>query len=354
MQSIVNELSNTMPFSDELNKAVEKFYQARGKRVLYQSDVRAILHQTGWKPIGHGACSSVCENERYPYLLKLNRFQDNAFAKFAVLCRQHKDNPHFPVIGNAKPIHIGDTRYVAYMIEKLQELSDRGLAGEILRTAEKLIKNPSMSNELNLEDSLFEAIKLTVRHGLSIRAKIDLHSENVMQRSDGTVVIVDPWVFPNDLVAVKLSEEFNKPVREKAGCMPYVIENGIVKGLFVISSNPAFGGSAPMLVKGHVDSGETVAEAALREAQEEAGLKLSNIKMNTFKQGWQGQITGMTSTNPMTIFVVECKTTTDFNKPDYEISSTHWLSWDEYFNIGRASQRAVVRACFDQIEKTLA
>ncbi len=136
----------------------------------------------------------------------------------------------------------------------------------------------------------------------------------------------------------------------KAGFIPYYInEQGILKMLFVISSNPMYGGSKPMIAKGHVDKGETPVQAGLREAHEECGLKQNNLKPNTIKLGWQGKITGYTETSIMDIYIGEVINPNDFDKPGFEVSKTFWLTSDEFNQYGRISQKMIVQTCANKV-----
>lgn len=65
------------------------------------------------------------------------------------------------------------------------------------------------------------------------------------------------------------------PVYRSAGMIPYIKEGGEIKFLLIKSSNPKFGGWG--FPKGHLDSGETGLDAAIRETQEETGLDIPNV-----------------------------------------------------------------------------
>ena len=149
----------------------------------------------------------------------------------------------------------------------------------------------------------------------------------------------------------KLTEAFNA-VRQKAGIIPYFIDNkGIIRMLFARSSDPTYGGPSFMISKGGVDKGETPLQAALREGNEENGLKMSNIKKETLSIGWKGDIKGMTETSPMTIYICEVIDPVDFDKFGYETAETKWMTMEEYNKIGRKSQAFIVNACYGKIDK---
>lgn len=147
-----------------------------------------------------------------------------------------------------------------------------------------------------------------------------------------------------------LEEAWDRSQIKKAGFIPYYRDNnGVARMLFVISSDPSYGGDKPMIAKGHVDAGENEMQAGLREANEECGLRPSNLISNTVKIGWKGEITGYTETSEMTIFIGEVTDPVDFDKPGFEVSETKWLTADEFYRIGRKSQSNIVKACDGKI-----
>jgi 8-oxo-dGTP pyrophosphatase MutT (NUDIX family) len=135
----------------------------------------------------------------------------------------------------------------------------------------------------------------------------------------------------------------------KAGLLPYVMEGGERLYMFMVPSDPAYGGSKPCIAKGGIDGGETSRFAAIREAEEELGLIQSNIKSATLVKAWEGRLIGNTEDYTLTIYACEVKDQKDFNKPHYETGSVHWLSADEYASVGRQSQKHIVT----EVEKFL-
>jgi 8-oxo-dGTP pyrophosphatase MutT (NUDIX family) len=137
----------------------------------------------------------------------------------------------------------------------------------------------------------------------------------------------------------------------KAGFMPYVIENGEPVFLFMETSDAKYGGDKPMIAKGHIDGGETAKEAGIREAEEELGLKRSNLKMDTVREAWSGQLSGLTATYTMTIFMGEVKDKKDFGSFHYETKATHWMTLDDYRKRGRKSQLNIVEKAHSLLVK---
>lgn len=145
-----------------------------------------------------------------------------------------------------------------------------------------------------------------------------------------------------------LLEKFNNFEIKKAGIIPYYRDNkGQLRMLFVIPSDPAYGGDKFQIAKGHIDGQETPLQAAIREGMEECGLKQNNIK--GVKLGWNGMILGYTESSEMSVFVAEVKDPVDFVKFGYEVSKTKWLTPEEFASSGRASQKQIVASCYNSI-----
>lgn len=133
---------------------------------------------------------------------------------------------------------------------------------------------------------------------------------------------------------------------QKAGFVPYVMEKEPLF-LFMVSSNPTFGGSLPMISKGHVETGEDIEEAAYREAEEELGLIRSNV-VSAFK-GWSGQLSGFDAHYTLTIYCGMVSSQSDFNEPHFETKETVWMTLDQFKKRGRKSHVPIVQNLYDQI-----
>lgn len=131
---------------------------------------------------------------------------------------------------------------------------------------------------------------------------------------------------------------------EKAGFIPYVIEEGKPLFLFMIPSKPNFGGPQPAIAKGAVDHYEPVIRAAIREASEELGLKESNIIENTIKLAWKGRMEGSKEIYTMSIYVGEVKDKDNFGETDHETEEVVWMTARDFAKKGRKSQVKVVNA----------
>lgn len=132
--------------------------------------------------------------------------------------------------------------------------------------------------------------------------------------------------------------------RSKAGILPYYMDGDTRRFLFMISSDPDFGGSDPMISKGKIDAGESSLQAALREGEEELGLKRHNIVDGTLEAGWSGMVSGLDARYHMDIYICEVKSMTDFGTPQYETEKTIWLDLVSALKQVRTSHRPIVTA----------
>lgn len=146
-----------------------------------------------------------------------------------------------------------------------------------------------------------------------------------------------------------VSEVIFQAMRKKSGMIPYVIEDGEPLFLFMIPSNPAYGGSKPSISKGHVDGGESTEQAAIREAEEELGLKRSNIIPDSIQLVWHSTLTGDTESYDFFVYVCRVTSKADFNEPHYETGSTHWLTAKEFENKGRRTHVTIVNSAYKHI-----
>lgn len=112
----------------------------------------------------------------------------------------------------------------------------------------------------------------------------------------------------------------------RAGMLPYIIEGGVVKFLFMKPADIRYGGDKFQIAKGKIEDGETKEGAALREAFEELGLLPENIGEPVFL----GDFLGRTS-----IYIVSVKDKSNFGTPHFETAETAWLSVSEFQVVGR-------------------
>lgn len=146
---------------------------------------------------------------------------------------------------------------------------------------------------------------------------------------------------------IKTFESFSTKIR--AGLIPYIKQDGIIKMLFFIPSDPDYGGDKPQIAKGRVDKNEDVKTAALREASEELGLVIDNV-INT-KLITKELLSGMTADNyEFHLYASEIKDLNNFIPYGDETLETKWLTMEEFIKDGRESQVELVKKTYDAIK----
>lgn len=141
-------------------------------------------------------------------------------------------------------------------------------------------------------------------------------------------------------------------MQEKAGIIPYYFneQNELVM-MFMVPSDPKFGGPHPQIAKGCIDDGETHRTTALREGREELGLRPSNIA--SFKEIWYGKTQGSESEYLLRVYAVKVKNHIKFTKPGYETGQIMWLTNSEFQTTGRPEQSIIVEQVSSYISKNL-
>ncbi len=121
----------------------------------------------------------------------------------------------------------------------------------------------------------------------------------------------------------------------RAGVIPFYVEEGEVKMLFMKPSDPKFGGDQFQIAKGKKEEGESDEEAAFREASEELGLFAGNVK----ERHDLGNFLGRTR-----IFLAEIKDPAMFGDPHFETGEVKWMSPNKFNAAGRSLHRPIVKA----------
>ena len=133
----------------------------------------------------------------------------------------------------------------------------------------------------------------------------------------------------------------------KSGIIPYFISpDGEIRMLFMVASNPRFGGPRPMISKGTIEAGEDTLTAAIREGEEELGLKRSNFKNRPFLIH-EEYIELKTVQYQLAVYAVEVKDKMDFDKWDAETAFTTWMTGDSFFEKGRGDHKPIVKKLLD-------
>lgn len=129
----------------------------------------------------------------------------------------------------------------------------------------------------------------------------------------------------------------------RAGTIPYIVEDGIIKMMFMRPSDPEYGGDKFQIAKGKVEDGESTMDAALREAKEELGLFIGNVIATEEVGVFMGRTT---------VYAAKVKDRNMFGEPSFETSDTAWLSLTEFADIGRELHYHVVQAAHRMIENS--
>jgi len=203
-------------------------------------EISKVLTQAGYKKLGSGADATVWakdEGSVFKILMPDDATSAAAetFKSFYNFCQQHKDIaclPRFMAIGadgqHHKTFNIGDREFTLVSMERLYPirkntfaegmvwfLSDYAMTNNPWDQVKEELSDPviwvssehfsrysnqfaskvkSMSPaEEEQYETLYTVMQILYKTGQINKIGWDLHTENVMQRKDGTLVIVDPW-----------------------------------------------------------------------------------------------------------------------------------------------------------------
>lgn len=129
------------------------------------------------------------------------------------------------------------------------------------------------------------------------------------------------------------SDELGYEKRARAGLLPYLRTADTIQYLMMVSSDPKFGGPRPMISKGKIEPGEGVLDTAIREAEEELGLKRSNIRK--VRDLADERVVLHSGTYDLTLFSCEVIDRYDFGKWCDETEYILWMTLDEFREHGR-------------------
>lgn len=129
------------------------------------------------------------------------------------------------------------------------------------------------------------------------------------------------------------SDELGYEKRARAGLLPYLRTGDTIQYLMMVSSDPKFGGPRPMISKGKIEPGEGVLDTAIREAEEELGLKRRNIRK--VRDLADERVVLHSGTYDLTLFSCEVIDRYDFGKWCDETEYILWMTLDEFREHGR-------------------
>lgn len=129
--------------------------------------------------------------------------------------------------------------------------------------------------------------------------------------------------------------------KNRAGVIPYLLRDGVIIMMFMLPSDPAYGGSSFQIAKGVIEDEEDTKQGALREGLEELGLVESNILRLDLVP---------VTLHTTTFYIAQVLNTEDFEIPCFETGAIKWLTLVEFSDIGREIHRPIVKAAHELIK----
>lgn len=144
------------------------------------------------------------------------------------------------------------------------------------------------------------------------------------------------------------NEHIERKNSPRAGLIPYFItKDGTIEYMFMMPSNPKFGGPFLQISKGMIDDDEDTLTTAIREAEEELGFKESNGF--DYEHLVKDVVTTRAEVYFMDVYFCKVKKQFDFIKPHYETKYTTWVTNEQFQREGRRGHLKYV----DEIEDIL-
>lgn len=208
----------------------EEFVIEYERRTDNSKQIFAELEKAGYTYLGGGMDATVWGKDEGEVLKVLmpsaNKAEAEAsFLQFVKLCESMPGNPHVPhFVDEYSVFDINGTDYMQVTMERLQPLEKGGIEEAVVwalsdlstiafikwRDVIKHINSPDywagfpaadedlnfvtrVASEIPAYKKLFETMQFFFVQGRKLGLGWDLHTENVMQRSDGTIVITDPY-----------------------------------------------------------------------------------------------------------------------------------------------------------------
>lgn len=122
---------------------------------------------------------------------------------------------------------------------------------------------------------------------------------------------------------------------KRSGLIPVYFEYGRIFACCMIPSNDQFGGSMPQMAKGHIEKEYSTKDNAIKEAEEELGLKRENIH----RVHYLGDFTRIAC---YTCLVHDPE---DFIEPHWESSWAGWVDITDGLNDVRDVQHEIFNEC---------
>jgi len=139
-----------------------------------------VMAAYGFEKLGAGKYASVFGNKRYPYVIKVF-MKDSAYLRWISFCLKNRNNKYVPKI-RGKVVKLTPLVYAI----RLEKLEPTILSGEFAQHYNQWMGDSNfVSDDKDIQDIL--------DHFDKNRKLLDLHSENVMQRKNGQLVVIDPY-----------------------------------------------------------------------------------------------------------------------------------------------------------------
>ena len=163
-------------------------------------DITNLEHGLGFKPLDNGSYATVLAHPNLNYVIKLFDAEDKGYQVFLKAVNQNRTNPHFPVL-RGQPMNFGKwigvrmEKLLPYSLSKFEEIEYMLDTACLYDTWRKFIRADSIHGEFLSQWPEFASALDALRQGLKANSsiRVDWHQGNIMQRSDGTPVIIDPF-----------------------------------------------------------------------------------------------------------------------------------------------------------------
>lgn len=206
-----------------------------------QEEISRVFTDLGYRKLGSGVDATVWAKKGSSDVIKIIMPSDSSrmdsaektFRKFYEFCQANGDQPNLPKFvhitkqGHVEPFTVQGKNYIMIGMERLNPIKNGSISQALVwilsdlatknikweQAYKQLLKSqtwkfwegkPSVkeivSNIKNFDDLtlgkialLYTMMRLLYHKGRINKMGWDLHTENVMQRDDGTLVITDPW-----------------------------------------------------------------------------------------------------------------------------------------------------------------
>lgn len=146
----------------------------------YDGRVRTLFARHGFKPLGRGHYGKVFGSDSYQYTIKVWSDRDSGYNNYLRFCLKNQNNPYVPKI-KGRPTKIANTGYNFIRLERLYPISTDKFNQFLRHTYSKVLEGTLIDKDLKVLIDFINTFE-----------DDDLHSGNVMARSNGQIVITDP------------------------------------------------------------------------------------------------------------------------------------------------------------------